>query len=89
MDASTLIGLFVTVITIIFVIAPALVVFIFEPHHTTYKDCVLMGLGFMLAIVLIVVMVLAAVIAIEFLTGNFDIVSELWERFKQIDLQVN
>lgn len=77
MDINIIIGGLITVLVIIFIVAPATVGILFDYSADTYLGQVQAGLGLIAALLVIVVLCFVVAIAVGFMTGNFDIVSDL------------
>ncbi|QYW06066.1 hypothetical protein KASIA_p022 [Shewanella phage vB_SspS_KASIA] len=77
MDINVIIGGVVTALTIVFIIAPAVLGLLFGYSADTYMGQVKAGLGLIGLILGLIVFVLVVVITIGFLTGNFDVVSDM------------
>lgn len=77
MDINVIVGGLVTALTIVFIIAPAVLGLLFGYSADTYMGQVKAGIGLIGLILGLVVFVLVAVIAVGFMTGNFDVVSDM------------
>lgn len=77
MDINIIIGGLITTLVIIFIVAPATVGILFDYSADTYLGQVQAGMALTAALLVIVVLCFVVVIAVGFMTGNFDIVSDL------------
>lgn len=77
MDINIIVGGIITALVIIFIVAPATVGILFEYSADTYLGQVKAGLSLMAALLVVVVLCFVVAIAIGFMTGNFNIVSDL------------
>lgn len=80
MDINIVIGGLITALVVIFFVAPAIVGVLFDYSADTYLGQVQAGLGLIAALLVIVVLCFVVVIAVGFMTGNFDIVSDLIDK---------
>lgn len=77
MDINVIVGGLVTALTIIFIIAPAVLGLLFGYSADTYMGQVKAGLGMIGLILGLVMLCLAGVVFVEFVTGNFDVITDM------------
>lgn len=77
MDINVIVGGLVTALTIVFIIAPAVLGLLFGYSADTYMGQVKAGLGLIGVILGLIVFCLVVVITLGFMTGNFDVVSDM------------
>lgn len=82
MDINVIVGGAVTALTIVFIIAPAVLGLLFGYSADTYMGQVKAGLGLIGLILGLVVFVLVVVITVGFMTGNFDVVSDMINKLR-------
>ena len=77
MDINVIVGGVVSVLTIVFIIAPAVVGLLFGYSADTYMGQVKAGIGLIGGMLVVVVLCIAGVITVGFMTGIFDIISDI------------
>ena len=77
MDINVIVGGLVTALTIVFIIAPAVLGLLFGYSADTYMGQVKAGIGLIGVILGLIVFCLVVVITLGFMTGNFDVVSDM------------
>lgn len=77
MDINIIIGGVITALVVIFIVVPATVGILFDYSADTYLGQVQAGLGLIAALLVVVVLCFVVAIAVGFMTGNFNIVSDL------------
>jgi hypothetical protein len=80
MDINLIVGGVVSVLTIVFIIAPAVVGLLFGYSADTYIGQVKAGIGLIGGMIVVVVLCIAVAITIGFMTGNFDIISDMIDK---------